>query len=435
MNLDNLQHNIINRRMSIFTIFLFALFFVFIADSSMSFLFPILAENELGSKLTMGLVMSFSSVIGLICDFLFPQLFRGKSWKFYILSAIFLLPTFPVFTYLGVNLNSIFFFLLASGVWGIYFELIIFSIQKFIVSTQHREDFVSNWGSFHAFSNAAKMMGPLLGTIFLNLSLHNSPIFVIPIQAIAIVFVIFIAVIIKQKKHHASYGIEHPIRQIHLNEELKYWRILFPTILPLFIAAVMFVSVDAAYWTLGGLFGTELFTNGESSIEWLILMMYMMPSLIGSIIMSRVRMVNGKKKLMNIFLILSGFVLSTMIFFEDDKFALLMVIFVSTFLLSIAGALNEAVFTDLVKRLGKADIHLIGLNRVTSSLGYIIAPSLFGLLADRFSFVTTFSVLGFTSFVIGILLLIVTPRKLRIHAKEIKKMEEQESIKGNYSHV
>lgn len=413
-------------KFSAFGLFLLCLFFIFAADALMSYMYPIVVESQVSSNLLLGIIMGFSSFVGLICDFLFPQLFKGKSWKFYVISTISIFVLFPISTYLGSINGSIFFFLFASAIWGIYYELLLFSLQKFIVSTQHKQDFAKDWGNLYIFRSLAYIIGPILGSIFINMSITKAPLAVIPFQIIAALVVVSTAILVKKKTHHSSYEVEHQVRHINMKEEFKYWKILLPSILPIFISAVIFVGIDASYWTLGGLFGIQIFGESESSLEWLVLLIYMIPTLLGSVFMSRIQIVNRKKKTSNLLLMIGGIILSLLFFFQTNNVLILVIIFISTFFVSIATALNDAVFSDLIERLGKSDIHLIGLNRVTSSLGYIIAPIALGFIADRISYVLTFSLLGVFAALTGIILFIITPRKLKLNQKQLHELELQD---------
>ncbi|MCB0387169.1 MAG: hypothetical protein KDD43_17410, partial [Bdellovibrionales bacterium] len=59
-------------------VFSLIVFFISFADAIMAYVSPIFMEEQLGSTFMMGIIFSFSSVVGLVCDFLFPQWFKEK---------------------------------------------------------------------------------------------------------------------------------------------------------------------------------------------------------------------------------------------------------------------------------------------------------------------------------------------------------------------
>lgn len=412
--------NTLTKRTTLFSVFLLALFFVFVADSAMRYLFPIIVAKKLDSNLIMGLVLGFSSIIGLICDLIFPQIFKGKTWKFYVTFGILLSFLFPITLSLGANFTSVLFFLIASGVWGIYFEFIIFSLQKFIVATEHKENFSKDWGLFHVFLGIAKIAGPIVGTMFILINFENSPLYVIFIQAISFILIIF-SFTFKTKKFHKSYTSEHIVRRVDLFEEFKLLKVIFPRVIPLFISSLIIIAIDAAFWTMGGLMGEELF-GSEDNLQWLVLIAFIIPNILGSILLSRIRILSNKKKLTHYFLILSGISLFSINLVPDNLYILL-VIALNGFFLAFAATFNDAVISDLLRRLGKHDIHLIALTRIASSLAYIIIPITAGALSDMVGFLNSFSSIGLLVVISSIILFLVTPKKLKIPHSQLDQIE------------
>lgn len=406
--------SLFNKKLTLTSIFLSTLFFIVVADSALSYLFPIISEEVLGSNLAMGLIIAFSSVAGLICDFTFPQIFKGRTWKFFLAFGVFLTFFFPIFMSLGANFNSIIFFLIASAIWGIYYEFLIFGIQKFIVSTQHKDNYSKSWATLYTFTGTAKILGPILGALFLGISLANAPLFILFIQLISFVL-LFFAISFKSKKFHSSYEPENVIRQINLVQEFKYWRLIIPSIFPLFISSLVIVSIDATYWVIGGLLGQELFSE---DLSWIPIVIFVVTGILGSIILSTFRVKKRKKRLTHISLVISGLVLA-LIALVDNNIVISSMLFISSLCLSFAGVFNESVFSDLMGRLGKNDIHMIGISRLTNSLAYAIMPVVVGLFADKLGYVTTFSLVGIITLISGLILLVITPRKLRLQQTKI----------------
>jgi MFS family permease len=62
---------------------------------------------------------------------------------------------------------------------------------------------------------------------------------------------------------------------------------------------------------------------------------------------------------------------------------------------------------------------LIGLSQASYSIAYIFAPSIMGFVADRVGYNSTFAIIGLFTAVAAAILLIITPKKLRLPQKEI----------------
>ncbi|MEI6690937.1 MAG: hypothetical protein WCL07_04285, partial [bacterium] len=70
------------------TSFLTVMFFIYMSDGMLSDFVPGFLESRLGSTLAMGIVMSTSSIVGIILDLLFAQLFRGYTIRKMIFASI-----------------------------------------------------------------------------------------------------------------------------------------------------------------------------------------------------------------------------------------------------------------------------------------------------------------------------------------------------------
>src|SRR5690349_14522786 len=98
------------------------LFFVFLSDAILSDWAPAYMEAELGSALVMGLVMSSSSVVGLLMDLVIPQWLKGTSVHKLTLWAIVSSLGFSATMLLGTVWPIVGVFLLGMAVWGVYYE-------------------------------------------------------------------------------------------------------------------------------------------------------------------------------------------------------------------------------------------------------------------------------------------------------------------------
>jgi len=178
-------------------------------------------------------------------------------------------------------------------------------------------------------------------------------------------------------------------------------------------------SIDALYWTLGGLFALSLFKI--EGVSWLPVVIYSIPFIIGSAIIMKLKIKKFKKLLSQLFLLCAGMILATFAFIDKVNFAPLFIILISSFFLSLAEPLNMAAFSDLLDRMGKEKEHLIAIKKTGGSCAYLIAPVIGGFLADEYGYSVTFTLLGLATVVVAAILIIITPKKIRLPISQIEK--------------
>lgn len=154
----------------------------------MAYTFPILVETTVGSNTILGIIMACSSIAGIAFDIIIPKFFDQKSWFRLLATGIVLSTLVPILILLGINLESIFIFLIASIIWGIYFEFMIFSVQDFVASEEKRVDFTKDWGVINAFWGVATLIGPVVGTYLISNKNNNLILLIIFIQIFSLIF-------------------------------------------------------------------------------------------------------------------------------------------------------------------------------------------------------------------------------------------------------
>ncbi len=400
-------------------LFSYPIFFIYLADSTLSYIFPIAIENIVNSNTIMGLILSASSLVGLICDFLFPQLFKNRTWRFYLVSGILLSLLFPISLSLGTQFLLIPFFLIASFIWGIYFELLLFSEQTFVVDTDDKENFSKDWGILYFSYQLTAILGPIIGSILLLQLLLTSTLILVFIQLLALIFALIL--IYRFPLRGSERVAKSRIKEtINILKEAKSWEVLSFRVWPVITMGISISFISAIYWTIGGLLGQSL--NIGFEMDWVIVVLYNIPLLIGSYLLSRFSIKRYKKRLSQISLLLASLTLIPFILFKDNLSILLLIIFISSFFLSFTHPLNEAVYSDLLERMGKDKGYLVGLARSNSSIAFILAPILVGIVSDSTDYYTTFTIAGIFFSIVAILLLIFTPRKIKLPQRDLEEL-------------
>lgn len=359
--------------------------------------------------------MSSSSVIGILCDFLIPLIFSKYTWKFQLITGILLAITFPIATALGDIYSIIWMFVIAVLLWGIYFEFLMFTQQSFIVEEEKPKAYAKDWGIIEFLTDVVEVVAPIIGALLLIHGVFAYTTATLMVEAIALVFALLLVV---TKRNIPTQQPQSALKEyINFFKEIKYWKILTKKVYIILIMAVVVEMSFATFQTFAGLYGEQIIHNPNWT--WLVLGCSIAPTLFGAFIVSRSNITHGKKRLSQLAILVSGLVLSLLFFFNNQLIPILAIIFVSNLIISVCWPLDDAIYSDLQNRLKDKKMSLIGLSQASYSIAYIIAPSMMGFVADRVGYNSTFAIIGlFTAFV-AVILLIITPKKIRLPLKEI----------------
>lgn len=401
-----------------FFLFLLPFFLILLGDGILSYIFPIVLENHVSSNFLTGLIMSLSSVVGILCDFLIPIVFAKSTWKIQLIIGIVLALMFPLATAVGDIFSIVWMFILAVVIWGIYFEFLMFSQQSFIVEEEKPQYYSHDWGIIEFLTNIVLILAPVIGALVLEMGALMYGSVIMAVEGIALILTL---VLIITRKDIPSSHPKSTIKQyVDTVKELKYWEILSRKVYIVLVMAVVVEIICATFQVFAGLYGEQIIKNQDWT--WLVLGMANIPALFGSLFISKLNISKGKKRFSQLAFTIGGLILSFVYFFNGNLTPILIIIFISNLIVSVCWPLDDAIFSDLQERLREKDIYLIGLSQAAYSIAYIIAPSIMGFIADRVGYNSMFSFLGIFAFVIGIILLIVTPKKLRLPQKELSKV-------------
>ncbi len=395
-------------RTSAFSLFLIPTCIMLIAESTISYYFPIVVERNLDSNLLLGIVMASSSIAGIFLDIITPKLFKKQSWKLFIFLGTSLSVGVTILAYSGQKFFPFILFILASIVWGIYYELLFFGYRAYIVKESKVYSYSRNWGIINAFGSLTVMIGPVLGAYLIN----SPELFLFTLLLLQLVsLVIFLSIFVNRKSHYSSKH-QNEIVVDSKFKTVKVWIrlgwLLKTVILTSFSVSIM----HATYWTIGGLFGEEL-AKDSAIPEFLIMTIYGLALLVGSFAISAIAPRWHKKKIAQASLVISGITMS-LISLSNDKATIITLIFLSTSVLGVADSLRESIFSDLAARGEFTEMHILSLSGLSTSLSYIVGPILIGIISDFANYQNAFGIMGISVAIFATLLLLITPRKIRI---------------------
>lgn len=397
-----------------FLVFFASFFLVRSADSTLAYIFPIVVENAVGSNTIMGITMALSSIAGLACDFVFPSLLKGQTWKQTMVRAVVVAMLFPLTIYFGGVFSYAGLFIIATFIWGIYYELLLFSEQNYIVSTDKTGNFSKDWGILTLLMSVITLTTPIIASSLLISGKLAYTIFTLTLIAAA-----FVILVMASPKHGSEkvYVKSKNKEILRLLKEFKVWGILYKKVWQVLVVSLTLQCVFATYSIFGGLFGLSLL--GERA-GWVVMFLFALPGLVVYLMLSRMVVQQKKKLITHVAMMLGGLMLGMLAFINGGLASTAVIIFLSSLLFSVALPLNNAVFSDLAARLGNEKTHLFGMVNATGSVAFIIVPIVLGFLSDKWGYYNSFALMGFVTFVVGVVLLFTTPQKIRLPQKEIR---------------
>ncbi|GIK83789.1 MAG: hypothetical protein BroJett025_04110 [Patescibacteria group bacterium] len=310
--------------------------------------------------------------------------------------------------------NHIITFLIAMGIWGIYYELNLFSSFHFVHSYARLHEHSKTWGLIQAFQSSAYALAPIIVVQLLSFGYSINFILVCLLLAVAIV----LSLIFKKKfvKNRFNADTQVPIKK-SWTTEFRIWKLLLPKVWPLLLLEVALTTIDAGFWTIGTLLSQEL--SETSKLGSLFITAYIAPAILVGFALGKLNLDTGKKKIALISSAIAGLFLSGFHFIESIPVLLFLTAMTSLFMGAAIPEL-KATFEDYVSRLKDKSNEMIGLQGSSTSLAYVIGPIIATFLASQTGYKASFSILGVTLAVIAVTLLFVVPHKIKMPQKELE---------------
>lgn len=410
----------IEKGQRMFILYFLAASFIYFADSVMLYYFPIAVESSVNSNTVLGIIIGLASVVGLFLDIIIPQMFKGRSWKFLFMIGVVLSIAFPIITNLGIVFSSIFLFIIATMIWGIYYEFLAFSAQKFVITNIDKENYSRFWGTSTLILGFGSLAAPILGSFLVNSATGVSSSVFFAIQMCGLLC--SIALVYKTPDLGHRKVVKSKVETtLNFLKEFKYWEVIGFRIWPVIFLVFVLAIVDSTFSTLGGVFGEQVFS--KYGLGWVVLFIYYAPDILVSVFLSRFQIKEHKKRITLISSLIAGLALAPVFFLEGNELVVLFLILVASVMFSVAWIMSAAVFSDLQKRAEDSDIHVNSIVRANLSIGYFIGPIITGLLADFTNYYTTFGLLGFILVAVSLTLLIFTPKKIKLPQKLLNDLE------------
>jgi MFS family permease len=202
--------------------------------------------------------------------------------------------------------------------------------------------------------------------------------------------------------------------------EFKHWLTLSRVIWPILIISLVLGFVDSTFYTVGTVWTVKLASINPWGIWFLPL--YLLPAICLGIPLSELIISGGKKKLTEKFLGLTG-IIFIMIALSDSVAWQLAIVGLASCAMAVCYPLLGGVYSDVIARMGKGKKDMIGLTSSVGNLSYIIWPVFAGIIASKVGERLTFSWLGAGVLAVAVILLLVTPKKLKLPQSRMRDWE------------
>lgn len=385
-------------------LFSMLLFFWGLFDAILSYSTPIIMEEN-GMSLTMiGIIIGTSSITGAIFDYIFCRIFKNHEYRFVFMIMFVLCFIYPL---LLMGSKTIWLFIIAMGVWGIYFDLSRFGIFNFVGRHTIKEHHVATFGAIQMILSMAYVIGPLIAGYMIVESV-NIQVYATSWLFIGFSFLFFLTLIFSVKNIRKNDPEHRNISHVRSSLlEIKIWKKLAKSMNPALFLTFFIVFIEAYFWTLSPIFVEE------ANFGWyggLFLTAFIIPSLFMGVFVERVTKKIGTKKTAVFGLLISSFILVPFFLFSNPIISII-IVFVSSCFTSLSLPAINASYADRISQSPQYDSEIESLEDFLHNIGYIIGPISAGFLADNLHIPLVFSLLGAIGVLLTVSLLIFLPKK------------------------
>lgn len=385
-----------------YPIFAYALviFFWTLADATGQYIAPLLMQAHGFSYTMIGFILGTSSITGAAFDFLVSLVFKNTNFRRLLMIMFALCLIYPLTLWAA---NSLWLFLLAMAVWGIYFDLYNISTFDFVSRYTTRSANASGFGTVQVFRSLGLIVAPLV-IGFIVVETVDWRAFSLYWLYIAIAIGIFAFLLYLVRGMHPHEAHEHKRRNVFA--ELRLWKKVGGSLFPMLVLVCHLYMVEAFFWTLAPLYAQTVEMGGFGG---LFLMAYSLPVLVVGWIVGSFTKRFGKRRTAFISLLIGSVILSTFALVPQGVSVIALVL-TATFFTSMSLPAISATFADYILDHNALEGEAEALEDLAANVGYIVGPMGAGLLADLAGMPGTFSLLGVFGAGLAMLLLLTTSR-------------------------
>lgn len=384
------------------------LFFWAIFDGVLGYLVPLLITQAGFSETFMGIIFGTSSIVGAVFDFILSKYLTNTHFRRIYFGLFAVCSIYPLILW---QAKGIWMFLLAMAMWGIYFDLQNFGNFDFVGRKADTEVHASHFGILTSFKAVGYLLAPLIAGVLIGATTIGSQPFIFSWIMLGIATIFFVFLLVLGRKKDKSDVEPKTIKPVNFIRELFLWKTIGRILLPVLSLTIFLNIIDAFFWTIGPL-------TAESFVSFhpwngLLLVAYEIPPMLTGVLVGSIANRFGKKKTAFASLIVGCLLLVYMSLFSNF-FVITGIVFVASCFIAISWPSIDGAYADYISEAMKYEKEIAGIEDFATNFGYIIGPMVAGFLADKVGNIPSFAFLGFAGVVVGLVLLKLTPKEIKI---------------------
>ncbi|MFA5871362.1 MAG: MFS transporter [Parcubacteria group bacterium] len=379
-------------------------------DGIMSFIAPIAITQAGFSNTAMGIIIGSSSISGALFDFFICRIVKNFFFRrlFLIMFAICF-----VFPLILSQAKTIWIFLIAMAIWGVYYDLFNFGVFDFVGRFTKEDEHASSFGVVSVFRSLAEIIAPLVAGLVI-IEFVDWKAYSIGWIFLLIAFLLFMSLLFYNKNKFKVSKKNEVCRNKKILIELRLWRKVGRTIFPVLILTMFLYIVDAFFWTIGPIFSEGL---GLEQFGGILLVAYSIPTLMVGWFVGSLTRKMGKKKTAYLGLLIGSLALVGFSF-GSGPIIPIVITFIAAFFLDFAFPAINGAYADYINETPVVEGEIESLEDFFNNIGYIVGPIIAGLLADLVGFSEAFSVLGLAGALLSIILLVFSTKSITVKVRK-----------------
>lgn len=385
------------------------LFFVAIFDGILAFALPFLITHHGFNASQLGLIIGASSIFGALFDFFLSKFLSNTGFRRMYLAMFCLCLFYPALLWVSSTASL---FILAMGVWGLYYDLMGFGSFDFVNRVVEKSEHAVSSGVMSVFKSLGYFLAPILAGLFVAQTV-NHQVFGLAWFFLLAALLMFVLLLLVTKKQKIPFE-KTTRRKINFLKEIYLWKKIGKQLFPVLIFVAMLTSFDAVFWTLGPLFSEEL--KSLHPLGGVLMAAYLLPPLFSGWLVGDLAGKFGQKRTA-FYAFLLGSLTLILIAFCQSPALLVLVVFVASFFVSLGLPSIKGAVSDYISETGSVENEIEGLVDFFINLGYVVGPVLGGFIANSTGFANAFSILGAIGVVGAIIVNQLTPRHIRVRLR------------------
>lgn len=377
-------------------------------DGLLAYILPIMIVDLGYSVSIMGLIVASSNVFGIIYDFLLTKFIPNTSYRRLFLYVSILCLIYPLMLW---SSKTIPFFLISMAIWGLYGDLADFAIFDFVSRRASDDNHSHYFGILGIFKSLGYLLGPIVAGLIVTDHLTFFPFSLA--YSFILLFIIFYIILVNFSPLKDSPEYDHRAKYSHFNffKEFKLLGRIGKVLLPVIIFEVTLYIFDGVFWVIGPVF-SQSFTDFKN-FGGFFMTAYTLPTLIVGWYVKPITRKFGKKRTAYISFIIGCFLIIPLAFI-NNPYLIILFVFLSSLANSVAWPAIHGACADYISESRFYEKEIQSLNDFSLNLGYIIGPSLAGIIAYFFGMKNLFLILAVFSICVVSYLMVVTPKHIQV---------------------